>query len=109
MPEAKVVVQAGICGFVTAVSAVPDEFGMVRIALQSDCPNMGKLAAELDAVDPMDIMASKAKDGVVYAAAARALPHHACPVPVGIIKAVEVAGGFALPADVSIEVKKVEN
>jgi len=32
--------------------------------------------------------------------------HAACPVPVGIIKAVEVASGLALPKDVKIEIEK---
>ena len=30
--------------------------------------------------------------------------HSACPVPVGIIKAVEVAAGLALPADVRMTI-----
>jgi hypothetical protein len=32
--------------------------------------------------------------------------HSACPVPVGIIKAVEVEAGLALPADVSIKISR---
>ncbi|MCC6955902.1 MAG: hypothetical protein IT316_03850 [Anaerolineales bacterium] len=34
--------------------------------------------------------------------------HAACPVPVGIIKAVEVESNLALPADVSIKLSKTE-
>ena len=34
--------------------------------------------------------------------------HAACPVPVGIIKAVEVEAKLALPADVSIKLTKSE-
>jgi hypothetical protein len=32
--------------------------------------------------------------------------HAACPVPVGIIKAIEVEAGLALPVDASIKVSK---
>ena len=32
--------------------------------------------------------------------------HAACPVPVGIIKAVEIEAGLALPTDVSIKLTK---
>lgn len=32
--------------------------------------------------------------------------HAACPVPTGIIKAVEVESGLALPADVNIQITK---
>jgi len=33
-------------------------------------------------------------------------PHTACPVPVGIIKAIEVEAGLALPADATIRLSK---
>ena len=33
-------------------------------------------------------------------------PHAACPVPVGIIKAIEVEAKLAVPADVSIKLFK---
>ena len=32
--------------------------------------------------------------------------HAACPVPVGILKAIEVEAGLALPADVIIKISK---
>ncbi|HIE26142.1 TPA: hypothetical protein EYP66_02520 [Candidatus Poribacteria bacterium] len=35
--------------------------------------------------------------------------HTACPVPVGIIKAVEVEAGLALPADATIKLSKPED
>ena len=36
--------------------------------------------------------------------AAKHCKHTACPVPSGILKAIEVASGLALPKDASIEV-----
>jgi hypothetical protein len=41
--------------------------------------------------------------------AAKHCKHAACPVPSGIIKAVEVASGLALPKDASIQVSQEEN
>jgi hypothetical protein len=35
--------------------------------------------------------------------------HAACPVPSGIIKAVEVASGLALPKNASIQVSQAED
>ena len=32
--------------------------------------------------------------------------HAACPVPVGIVKAIEIAAGLNLPADVAIKLSK---
>jgi hypothetical protein len=42
----------------------------------------------------------------VLRAATKLCPHPACPVPVGILKAVEVSAGLALPKDASIRVIK---
>lgn len=41
--------------------------------------------------------------------AAKHLRHAACPVPAGIIKAVEVAAGLALPADATIKISEDEH
>ena len=42
----------------------------------------------------------------LYELAPQCLAHPACPVPSGIVKAIEVEAGLALPADVSIKVSK---
>jgi hypothetical protein len=42
----------------------------------------------------------------VYIAAAKHYKHAACPVPSGIVKAIEVACGLALPKDVSFKIEK---
>jgi hypothetical protein len=34
--------------------------------------------------------------------------HAACPVPVGIIKAIELEAGMTLPADVTIKLSKTD-
>jgi len=41
--------------------------------------------------------------------AAKHCKHTACPVPAGIIKAIEVASGLALPKDASIQVSQEED
>ena len=43
---------------------------------------------------------------IVGEEAARTLPHPACPVPVGIIKAIEVEAGLDLPRDVEIRLSR---
>jgi hypothetical protein len=43
---------------------------------------------------------------LTYQLAAKYLTHSACPVPAGILKAVEVAAGLALPKDAAIKVSK---
>ncbi|MDA8219247.1 MAG: hypothetical protein M0Z94_16705 [Dehalococcoidales bacterium] len=109
MGKAIVEVESGICGFITKVVAQTDADGMlVRLAIDSQCGNIKGLARELMEVDPMSILMGKAKDDPVFMAAANHPVHHACPVPVGIIKAVEVAAGLALPREARIRVERGE-
>lgn len=99
-------VQAGICGFTVRIAAWTDEEEKVRLELETDCPNVAALAEDLTVVDPLRVVAGQAKDGPVFAAAARQPLHPACPVPIGILKAVEVAAGYALPRDAVIKVER---
>lgn len=108
---AKAVVTAGICGFTSTVEASPDGCGpfRVRLNVESQCPAVLNLAAEIPEVDAMAECLGRGQAGappVVLDAGRRCLRHAACPVPVGIIKAVEVAAGLALPKDVSITITR---
>ena len=108
MARAVVEVHSGICGFVTNITAVELGDGMVSIAIDSNCGNCRGLAGDLHEMDPMKLLVGKAKDNPIFAAAARHPLHQACPVPIGVAKAVEVAAGLALPRNVEIKVEKVD-
>lgn len=108
MSRAVVTVDAGACGFSTRIEARPRADGLVDLRIESECENVRSLGGELRELDPMTVLAGAVKDGPVLACAARHSMHHACPVPVGIIKAVEVAAGLAPPADATIKVEKEE-
>jgi hypothetical protein len=43
---------------------------------------------------------------IIHEAGVRHCTHAACPVPVSIVKAVEIEAGFALPTDVTITLTK---
>ena len=98
-------IRAGICGFTTTV-----EVRMVgttcELSIASDCSAIQRLAAALKEVDPLREITFRGDGPQVLRAAAATCRHPACPVPVGIIKAVEVEAGLALPADVSITLCK---
>lgn len=98
-------IHAGICGFVTVVHAEMDDDDCV-VTINSDCPDIQALASELTRVDPMREITWRGRAPQVLEMAPRYCKHAACPVPVGIIKAVEVAAGLALPADATITVRK---
>jgi hypothetical protein len=99
---------SGICGFTTTVEAVMDGRHCVLLSIESECEAVQQLAAELTQVDPFREITFKGDGPLILRLAAQHLCHTACPVPAGIIKAVEVAAGLALPADVTIEISEDE-
>ena len=74
------------------------------ISIRSDCGNIEKLSAQLREVDPYQEISFSGDGPNTFIKFRKWCPHPACSVPVGIIKAVEVAAGLALPQDVTIEV-----
>ena len=104
---AKAEVFAGICGFTTTIEATM-EGKLCKLAISSDCAAIQRLAGELTQVQPLqEISARRAVPQTLQAGLKHCL-HAACPVPVGIIKAVEVEARLALPKDVVIKVSKSE-
>lgn len=78
----------------------------VDISIESDCPNIQKMAGELKSIDAFKEIFSRAVNTTAYQLASKHCPHPGCPVPSGILKAVEVAVGLALPKDAQILVSK---
>ncbi|MBE0697167.1 MAG: hypothetical protein IH586_09605 [Anaerolineaceae bacterium] len=102
---AKAEVQAGICGFNTTIQTeMVDD--ICKITIQSDCPAIQRMALDLTQVDPLQEISSRRKVPQTLQMGLKYCTHSACSVPVGIIKAVEVEAGLALPADVTITVSK---
>jgi hypothetical protein len=102
---AKSVIQSGICGFTTEVFArVAD--GSCQLIIDTDCPKIQELAEELRQVDPMEEITYRGKGPLTLRLARAHFLHPACPVPPGIIKAVEVEVGLALPKDAAIFVSR---
>jgi hypothetical protein len=102
---AKAEVFAGICGFNTVIETQM-EGEMCKISIQSECASIQRMAAELTEVDPYGEISYRRKTPLTLQAAVKFCKHAACPVPVGIIKAVEVEANLALPADVMIKVSR---
>lgn len=102
---ARAEINAGICGFKTAVVARKNGDGTIQLTVESDCKAVSKLADQIQNVEPYKeaFWRRKAPTGI-YELAPQCLSHPACPVPCGIIKAMEVEAGLALPADVSIKI-----
>ncbi len=101
---AQVKIHAGICGFCTTVDAMSDDSQHVKLLIDSECPNFSALKRELRQVDAYKECFGKVGEGLVYNTFRKYCPHGACPVPCGVIKAIEICCGLALPQNVVIEI-----
>jgi hypothetical protein len=100
-------VMSGICGMITEVRATSDDqAGTVKLDFSTRCESIQKLADALPEVNPFDEISFRGEGPKTLRMAAKYCQHAACPVPSGIIKAIEVASGLALPTDATIEVRK---
>jgi len=101
----KTEIHSGACGHVTTVEAKMD--GKVcKLTITSDCKAIEQLAQELTEVNPMMEISCKRATPQTLQMGIKHCYHAACPVPVGIIKAVEVEAKLALPKDVLIRVSR---
>jgi hypothetical protein len=99
-------VESGICGFATIIRAQSPDGMSVAVEYETTCPHAAKARAELATVDPMIELFRKPHETTVYQALARHLPHAACPLYAGFLKAIEAAAGLALPKDVSMRFRE---
>jgi hypothetical protein len=104
---AKAEIIPGPCGFKSTVTAVMNG-KKCSISVKSECKAILKLGEELAELSPYEAIANKPEISIVLRKGIEICYHAACPVPVGIIKAVEVAARLAVPSDVSIKLTKVD-
>jgi hypothetical protein len=102
---AKAEIFAGICGFSTQVEANL-QGKACQLAITSDCKAIQRMAEEVTRVNPFQEISFRRDLPQTYEMGIKYCSHAACPVPAGIIKAVEVAAGLALPKDVTIKLSK---
>jgi hypothetical protein len=108
--EAHADVQAGICGFRSAVVASCADHRHVQLVVKSDCETIGTLATalarhgEFDAFVEIDSRVGSELLDTVHSVLKGCCA--GCAVPIGLFKAMQVAAGLALPRDVAIELTK---
>ena len=105
-------ISRGICGFTTMVHAEDKTGYKASFRLESDCPNWKKVDDILGGKE-LNMMTELFKDkktGIlnsqVLDISLKTIPHVSCPVISGILKALEVSVGLALPKDAAIIFKK---
>ncbi len=103
---AKAKIEAGICGHQANVEATLKDKYVVALKIESDCKHIQKLAENLTEVNALNEISFRRGSPEILQKGAEFCTHASCPVPVGIIKTVEVAAGLALPQVAKIEVEK---
>ena len=103
-------IEAGVCGFKTRAVAECEDGQHVTLAIDTDCEKIGQVAAALAAVQPLDAFQeiNPARESVLLRTVRDTLKGccAGCAVPAGLFKAMQVAAGLALPADIAIRLSK---
>lgn len=105
MGECKVTVDAGVCKRITVIKAKMDDEGYVKVDIESDCPDVLRMSWGIEPVFPFTVIESPMNETQIYQLASQELTHTACPVPAGILKAIEVAGDLGIKRDAYIKIE----
>lgn len=97
----RVVVDPGICGMHTTIEVDKVTKRKVNVKVNSHCEIVAKLGESLTEVDPWDVFKQQVAHEI-HESASRCHLHVTCPVPIAVLKAIEVEAGLALPRDVVI-------
>ncbi len=97
----KVIINPGACGMPAEVEIEKKDGKTYILRISSECEMVMKLGKEIPELTMMDAF-KKIFENPVYKKGATCLRHVACPVPSGILKALEVEAGLNLPKDASI-------
>lgn len=108
--QAKLKVDAGICGFQTTAQVTGDDDQQVVFDVQSDCQkirSLGELLKARGAIDAFSQM-GPVENGTIMQTA-RSMSKGCCAgciVPLALFRGMQVAAGLALPKDVHIGLAK---
>lgn len=101
----KVLIDPGVCGFITRAEAVSEDGEEVVLKVRSGCESVRRMFEELgDTFDSFELCLVRPGEGPLYGYARQKFPVHcACPIISGVIKAAEVECSLALPKDASVK------
>lgn len=95
-------VACGACGFQARIEVVRAGRATVRIRIFSDCDALQRWAGSIETIDWRQPLGAMAETGDAWQSALRQLKHRSCPVPMAVLKTIEVEIGAALPVDVHL-------
>ena len=97
----RAVVNPGICGMSATIEVGKVGKRRVRVEITSDCEMVTKMGESLVELDWRDALKPPV-DSSIYKYASNCHLHASCPVPMAILKAIEVEVGIALPKSVVV-------
>jgi hypothetical protein len=81
------------------VTKLPDR--TLKVAIDSECEMVRDLGMHVEAVRAESVLA-RWSESEIHRHASRCIKHAACPVPMAVLKAIEVEAGLAVPRDVTV-------
>jgi hypothetical protein len=94
-------VEAGICGFTSTIEVSKLSAKRVGVDITSECEMVTKLGEQLHDVEWRNVL-KLPENPLLCKCSHRYIHHVACPVPIAILKAIEVEVGIALAKDIAI-------
>jgi hypothetical protein len=101
----KATVDAGICGFSIAITVNSLDSQHATARIETACPNLKPLETLALEMDAYAECFSKIGESSAFEFLRGYCRHPGCPVASGIIKALEVECGLALPKDAGIHIE----
>ena len=98
---ATVRITPGNCGFQSRIRVDKTTGARFKVGIETECEQVTRLAGMIREMPLRDALSPVTHSPLLEKAAASHL-HVSCPIPLGIIKAIEVEAGLALPTDVGI-------
>lgn len=94
-------VNPGICGMNTTIGVTKLNKRQFGVDITTDCEIITKMGELLGEIDLRDSLKPHIHSSI-YQCATQCRVHISCPIPMAIIKAVEVEAGIALPRPVTV-------
>lgn len=98
----KLEINSGACGFISTVEVRRINGKDFSVCIRSDCGMIAELGEKLKELSMMGCF-TRILDNAVYKEASCCVKHVSCPVPSGVLKAVEVEAGLAVAKDVTMK------
>ena len=108
--QAKIKVDAGICGFKTVITASSEDNMTVELKVVSPCETIKELAVRYREKSPVNAYQELGpqNESVIMQVSRSVLMKkgccEACVVPAAVCKAIHVAAGLALPKNVTLDI-----